>query len=163
MSNGFSTQNGMMALLNGAPVSWASKATSGTFATDKVGEAHADMSSGAAEVYAAGNATLDIMALSYVVEEMGMNFPMPFKLEMDNEAARIFAANSAQRTKLKHIDCRQHWVRMLRDKDICNPVHVDTKKNLADIFTKILPAGDFERLRDSCMVKLQFDEELDEK
>ena len=157
------SQNGMMALLNGAPVSWASKATSVTFATDKIGEAHADMSSGAAEVYAAGNATLDIMALSYVVEEMGMNFPMPFKLEMDNEAARIFAANSAQRTKLKHIDCRQHWVRMLRDKDICNPVHVDTKKNLADIFTKILPAGDFERLRDSCMVKLQFDEELDEK
>jgi hypothetical protein len=117
--------------------------------------------SGAAEVYAAGNATLDIMALSYVVEEMGMNFPMPFTLQMDNEAARIFAANSAQRTKLKHIDCRQEWVRMLRDKDICNPVHVDTKKNLADIFTKILPKADFERLRDSCMVKLH--EDLDEK
>ena len=47
------------------------------------------------------------MGLSYAVEEMRMIFPFPFKLEMDNDAARIFCLGTAHRTKLKHIDCRQ--------------------------------------------------------
>ena len=34
------------------------------------------------------------------------------------------------------------------------PVHVDTKVNLADIFTKLLPAVDFERLRSLIMYEL---------
>ena len=33
---------------------------------------HADVSSAAAEIYAAGNATLDFMHLSYVADEMGL-------------------------------------------------------------------------------------------
>ena len=73
-----------------------SKASSVAFASPLIGEAHADMSSAAV-----GNATLDIMAVSYVVEEMGMTFPIPFTLEMDNDAARIFCLGSAHKTKLK--------------------------------------------------------------
>ena len=60
-------------------------------------------------------------------------------------------AATAQKTKLKHIDCRQEWVRTLRNKDICNPVHIPTKDNLSDIFTKILSGPEFERLRAMCM------------
>ena len=94
---------------------------------------------------------MDIISISYPVEEMGMEFPFPFTLELDNEAARIFANASAQRSKLKHIDCRQEWVKTLRDKSICTPVHIPTKDNLADLFTKILPLGDFIRLRDQLL------------
>ena len=43
------------------------------------------------------------------------------------------------------------WVQILRDKDICIPVHVPTADNLADIFTKILPVDVFQRLRDRLM------------
>ena len=62
---------------------------------------------------------MDIMRLSYVVEEMGMAFPFPFVLEMDNGAARIVCLGSAHKTncKLKHIGCRQEWVRILRNRD----------------------------------------------
>jgi len=137
--------------LNEAPVKWVSKATSVTFATPKIGEAHADMSSGAAEVYAAGNATLDIVAMSHVVDEMGIEFPEPFVLEMDNEAARIFCMGSAQKTKLKHIDCRQEWVHMLRDRSLMIPRHVPSADNLADILTKILGPQVFQALRAMCM------------
>ena len=77
-----------------------------------------------------------------------MEFPYPFALEVDNDTARIFANATAQRSKLKHIDCRQEWVKTLRNKNVCNTVHIPTKDNLADIFTKILPSGDFIRLRD---------------
>ena len=49
---------------------------------------------------------------------------------------------------MKHTDCRQHWVRCLRDRGICTPAHVDTKENLADLFTNILEPAMFEGLRD---------------
>ena len=42
---------------NDAPVYWQSKASSVAFATPHIGEAHADISSGAVEIFAAGNAT----------------------------------------------------------------------------------------------------------
>ena len=63
----------------------------------------------------------------------------------------LFANATAQCSKLKHIDCRQEWVKTLRNKNVCNTVHIPTKDNLADIFTKILPSGDFIRLRDQLL------------
>ena len=133
----------------------SSKASSVAFASPRIGEAHADMSSAAVEIFAVGNATLDVMGLSYVVEEMGMTFPFPFTLEMDNGAARIFCllVGSAHKTKLKHIDCRQEWVRKLRDRDIMTPVHVDSKDNDAVLFTKILSREPFEMVRNRIMVE----------
>ena len=70
---------------------------------------------------------------------------------MDNEAAKVFCQGTAQKTKLKHIDCRQEWVRMLRDRDLMIPQHVPSEENLADILTKILSTDEFERLRDLIM------------
>jgi len=145
------SQNGYIALLNGAPVYWVSKVASVAFACEDIGESHADVSSGAAEVYCAGNATMDFLHLSYVAAEMNIPFPKPFRLKMDNAAAQCFAEGSCFKSKLKHIDCRQEWVKILRDRDICIPVHVDTRDNLADIFTKILPVQVFERFRNRLM------------
>ena len=70
---------------------------------------------------------------------------------MDNNAARIFDDDTCFKSKMKHINNRQEWVKILRDKSICTPVHVDTKDNLADIFTKILPVSEFTRLRNHIM------------
>ena len=42
------SQNGFIATLNGAPVLWGSKVSSVAFAHQDIGEAHADISSGAA-------------------------------------------------------------------------------------------------------------------
>jgi hypothetical protein len=145
------SQTGILALLNKVPVFWSSKASSVCFANESIGEAHADTSSAAAEIYGVGNATQDILHLSYVSEEMGIDFPKPFKLQMDNDAARSFANDTVFKSKLKHIDNRQEWVKMLRDKEICTPVRVDSRDNLADIFTKILTVEVFERLRDQLM------------
>ena len=57
---------------------------------------------------------------------------------IDNKAAKAFADESCFKSKLKHIDNRQTWVKILRDKKICKTVSVDTKENIADLFTKIL-------------------------
>ena len=55
------------------------------------------------------------------------------------------------RSKMKHIDCAQEWVRILRDKSILIPQHVNTDENLADIFTKILDISTFTYLRSRIM------------
>ena len=146
------SQNGYVAIENGAPVQYGSKVSSVAFAHPTIGEAHADMSSGAAEIYAAANATFEAMHLSYVADEMGINFPSPIELQMDNTTAEAFINHTCFKSKLKHIDARQEWVKVLRSKDILKPVHVPTKHNAADLFTKILPRPDFERLRAMLMV-----------
>ena len=97
------------------------------------------------------------LTASYIVEEMGMEVPLPFDLQMDNEAARIFCMGSAAKTRLKHIDCRQEFVRLLRSKDILRAVHVPSKENLADLMTKILPRPTFEYLVEKYFVKYKFE------
>ena len=138
---------------DGAPTFWLSKATSVAYANEDIGEAHADLSVAAPEIYAAANATIEALHMSYAVEEMGMAFPKPILLEMDNAAAEVFCNNTALKTRLKHIDVRQEWVRMLRNKTILLPKHVGSRDNLADFFTKILQPHDFQRLRESLMVQ----------
>lgn len=128
------SQNDYIALLNGAPALWGSKVSSVAFAHPQIGEAHADVSSGAAEVYAAANATYEFLNLSYIAEEINLEFPLPCILQMDNATAQTFAEGSAFKTKLKHIDCRQEWVKTLRDREICIPLHVDSSDNQPDVF-----------------------------
>ena len=101
------SQNGFVAMLNGAPVAWFSKVSSVAFASSDIGESHPDMSSGAAEVYAAGNASIEMMHISYVADELGIACPRPMYLQMDNTAAQAFVEKTAFKTKLKHIDTRQ--------------------------------------------------------
>ena len=86
-----------------------------------------------------------------IASEMKMDFPKPFVLLVDNTTAEAFANRSVHKSKLKHIDCRQEWVLTLRDKAICKLAHIPTKENVADIFTKILPAPTFVYLRDKIM------------
>jgi hypothetical protein len=122
------------------------------FASPLIGEAHADTSSGASEVYAAGNATLDFMHLSYVMDEANIPFPIPFSLHMDNTTAEAFCNDTVVRSKLKHIDTRQEWVCTLRDRSIVIPKHVDTNDNPSDMYTKILSKDIFVRHRDRILI-----------
>ena len=92
-------------------------------------------------------------ALSYVSEEAGVAIDLPIIMQGDNTACEAFINHTAFRTKLKHIDCRQEWVRTLRNKEVLIPVHVDSADNLADLFTKILDRAVYEKLRDAIMVR----------
>ena len=53
------------------------------------------------------------LALSYIASEMSVQFPKPFILNIDNSAAKAFADESCFKSKLKHIDNRQTWVKLL--------------------------------------------------
>ena len=165
-----------------APIAWGSKSTSVNFSDrlatipehstpswnnpraarvmddptchSKLKGLHPDMSSGAAEIYAASVALTEVMHLSYIVDEMGAPMELPLQLLVDNTTAIAFSKGNVRRSKLKHIDVRQEWVKMLRDKNVLKAQHIDTALNLADIFTKILAASRFTELRDMMMTRM---------
>ena len=118
----------------------------------KLKELHPDLSSGAAEIYAASVTLTEVMHLSYICEEMGFKMDPPFTIHVENMTAIAFSEGSVRKSKLKHIDVRQHWVEWLRSRELCKLRHVDTKSNLADFYTKILDTDTFRRLRDRQMV-----------
>ena len=66
------SQNGFIATCDGAPVLYGSKVSSVAFAHPDIVESHADVSSGANEIYAAGNATLECLHPSHIADEMGL-------------------------------------------------------------------------------------------
>ena len=145
------SQNGHISLVNGAPVVWHSKVSSIAFACVEMSGSHTSTSSAEAEIYAASNAVNSVLQSSYIAEEMGLKLKRPMYMQIDNQSALAFAADTCERSNLKHIDVRQYWVEELRDRGVCIPTYVPTKSNLADLFTKILGIPDFECLRSQLM------------
>ena len=114
---------------------------------------HPSRSSAESELYAASTCADGVLALGYMIEECGFQLPKPAVILVDNMAAICFSRQSqfAGRSKMKHIDCRQHWINVLRDSKLIECVHVSTEFNLADLFTKPLDMPRFVKLRDAMM------------
>ncbi len=70
-----------------------------------------------------GPATMDILGLSYVCSEAGIQFPRTFVLLVDNAAAQALASHSGKQLipdgnlkgRLRHVDARWEWVQVSRD------------------------------------------------
>ena len=65
----------------------------------------------------------------------------------DNTSAINISKNLVQHSRTKHIDIRHHFIRDLVESKIVSLEYIDTKKQLADIFTKALDSKRFESLR----------------
>ena len=100
---------------------------------------------------------MEVLHLSYIVEEMGDSMGLPLEIKVDNTTAIAFSKGNVRRSKLKHIDVRQSWVEWLRDKSLVNLSHVESKLNLAGFFTKLLDLENFTRLRSMVVVDRPID------
>ena len=81
---------------------------------------------------------------------VGLNFGCRFTkipLLCDNESAIKLANNPVSHSRTKHIDIRYHFLRDHGTKGDIKILHVSTKKQLADIFTKPLDESRFYALR----------------
>ena len=116
----------VLATLNTVPIYWKSSIIQ-CYANEDFDEDHPDRSSArsASEAQVAANATDAVLHLPRVACEAGVPFPKPFILKMNNDAARVFANDTCFHTCMKHIDCAQNWVRILRDKTICIPTRAN--------------------------------------
>ncbi|GJV81552.1 copia protein [Tanacetum coccineum] len=67
-------------------------------------------------------------------------------LYCDNQSAIALCCNSVQHSRSKHIDIRHHFIKEQVERRIVELYFVETKYQLADIFTKALPRERFKTL-----------------
>lgn len=118
-----------------APISWQSKKQP-TIA----------LSSMEAEYMAESLATRQIIWLRSFTAELGIPYPGPTTLNVDNQGAIDFSNNAINHSRTKHIDIQHHFV---REKLISNEIEIQycaTENNLADLFTKALAKPRHEEL-----------------
>ena len=113
------------------------------------------LSSTDAEYVACTTAVTNIIDLRRVVEHVGIKLPKPTLLRVDNQSAIVMIQRRRFEPKLKHIDVRFHFIKQEIGKSVVVE-YVQSKLNLADIFTKALPLADYLRLRPGlCLVNVE--------
>jgi hypothetical protein len=65
----------------------------------------------------------------------------------DNESAIRIAENPVEHSRTKHIDIRHHFLRDHQQRGDIEIAYINTKDQLADIFTKPLDKKNFTKLR----------------
>jgi hypothetical protein len=91
-----------------------------------------------AEYMAACAAAQEAIWLIKVLKEFGCIFTKPVILLEDNTAAICLSKNPGDFAKSKHIDTRYHFVREQVAEGSIILMKIDTKENIADLFTKPL-------------------------
>ncbi|GJY79357.1 retrovirus-related pol polyprotein from transposon TNT 1-94 [Tanacetum coccineum] len=83
-------------------------------------------------------------------------------LYCDNQSAIALCCNSVQHSRSKHIDIRHHFFKEQVERRVVELYFVETKYQLADIFTKALPRERFETILPLLGVKQMSSETLKE-
>ena len=113
---------------------------------------HADVSSVVVKIYAGGVGLSQGLWLLYTNEELGISFPTPVAIGVDNATTVAYANGTVKRSKIRHMDAWQDWVSAMCDSSTCKLWKVDTKENESNLLARIHEADQFERLRGRCMV-----------
>ena len=73
--------------------------------------------------------------------------PKPIVIKEDNQGAIALARNPIAHSRTKHIDIRFHFIREAQEEGIIDTVYCPTSEMVADLLTKPIPRGQFEKLR----------------
>ena len=109
------------------------------------------LSSCEAEIIAASEAAKEAVYLDNLLTELGFGSDNPVSLSVDNTGARNLAYNPEHHQRTKHIDRRHFFIRECVENHRIRVPFVSTVDNLADFFTKPLPAKTFFAMRDKLM------------
>ena len=132
--------SGWVFMLSSAAISWGSKR-----------QPSVALSSCEAEIIAASEAAKEALYLKRFAEELNMTDGNPLALHGDNQGSIDLAYNPEHHARTKHIDRRHFFIReAVENNEIVVP-YVQTDSNLADFFTKPLPAKKFFPMRDKIM------------
>ena len=123
----FKSRSGHVIYMAGAPVYWRSQKQK-TIAT----------SSTEAEVISLSDICKRVVWMRSLLNELGFDLP-PVEVFEDNQACLDLQKISGVRERSRHIDVRFFWTRELEAKGLCRFRKIDTKENIADFFTKVLP------------------------
>ena len=110
------------------------------------------LSSCKAEIVAASEAAKEAIHLRRLAHELGLSeTDDPVDLSVDNKSAIEVAYNPEHHGRMKHVERRHFFVRECVENHQVRVPFVSTVDNLADFFTKPLPARVFFPMRDTIM------------
>jgi hypothetical protein len=99
-----------------------------------------------AEYMAAGSCTTQILWMIHTLNDYDLRF-RKVPIMCDNTSAIQISKNPIFHSRTKHIEIRHHFIRDHVEKGDIELIHVDTKNQIADIFTKPLPTEQHRELR----------------
>lgn len=118
---------GYIFLLNGSPISWASKKQTTTA-----------LSSTEAEYISASQATRETIYLCRLLKDLGCEQTKATVIHKDNQRAIAISRNPCFHNRTKHIDIQHHFVREKTEDGTVQLEYCATSEQLADILTKPL-------------------------
>ena len=127
---------GYMLVLNNGPIAWKAKL-----------QPCVTLSSAEAEFVAASSCGKQILAVRSLLRYLGFEQLQPTRVYEDNEACIRMSQNPVNPESAKHIDVACHKLRELHRNKVLVLSKVPTHDNIADAFTKSLPAPAFLRHR----------------
>jgi hypothetical protein len=116
-------------------VSWASKKQNSVA-----------LSTAEAEYIAAGHCCVQLLWMRQTLRDYGYKLTK-VPLLCDNESAIRMADNPVEHSRTKHIAIRYHFLKDHQQKGDIEIAYINTKEQLADIFTKPLDEQTFTKLR----------------
>jgi hypothetical protein len=132
--------SGWVFIYNSAAISWGSKR-----------QTSIALSSCEAEIMAASEGAKDGVYLGRLLDELGCPQDGPIEMGVDNQSAVAVSYNPEHLQRVKHMERRHFFIRELVEKGEIRVPYVNTADNLADFFTKPLPAKQFFAMRDRIM------------
>ncbi|KAL0307505.1 UNVERIFIED_CONTAM: Copia protein [Sesamum calycinum] len=96
-----------------------------------------------AEYQSMGSTVCELSWVVYLLHDFGISIPTPIPFLCDNQAALHIVNNPIFHERTKHLEIDCHIVRDKFKSGLIAPSHVPSKAQLADIFTKSLPASSF--------------------
>ena len=133
---------GYVFLMGGAATSWSSKR-----------QATVALSSTESEYSAATQATKEGVWCSRQLKELGYPLKDPLKIYGDNSGCVALAKNPEFHARTKHIEIQHHFIRERVEAKEVQLRWVPTERMVADVLTKSLGRGPFERARDMLGLK----------
>ena len=88
-----------------------------------------------------------VIWMKQTLENLQVKYDHPILLNCDNINAINLSKNLFMHSKTKHIPIKYHFLRDHVTQKIVKIVYLDTKEQIADIFTKPLPRSTFQNLR----------------
>ena len=85
--------------------------------------------------------------MKQTLEDLLVKYEHPIVINCDNTSAINMSKNTIMHSNTKHIPIKYHYLRERVSQKDLRLEYIDTKEQIADIFTKPLPKEAFERLR----------------
>lgn len=135
------SRSGFVFLLNGGPICWSSQKQS-----------IVALSTAEAEYIALTHGTKEALWLRQMLKDL--EYPCEsIPIYVDNQSAIKQAKNTEFHKRSKHIDVRYHFVREVVNQKEIEIAYVESKEQLADIFTKPLAKQQFCYLREQLNIQ----------